>query len=90
VKLGRLDDARDPLERAAREFPKDATVLEHLGDYYDHMGDADRARSYWRRALEAVPETPAARETLQKKLDKEPAATAGPPANEAATVPKGP
>jgi Flp pilus assembly protein TadD len=90
VKLGRLDDARDPLERAAREFPKDATVLEHLGDYYDHTGDADRARSYWRRALEAVPETPAARETLQKKLDKEPAATAGPPPNEAAAVPKGP
>ncbi len=90
VKLGRYDDARDPLERAAREFPRDATVLEHLGDYYDHAGDSARAKTYWRRALEAMPEPSAARDTLQKKLDKVPAAAAAAPANEAAVVPVAP
>ena len=92
VKLGRLDDARDPLERAAREFPNDATVLEHLGDYYDRTGDAARAKTYWRRALEAFPEKPEAqesKESLQKKLDKAPA-VGGPPANQAAVVPPAP
>src|SRR5206468_1606859 len=58
LKLGRIDDARDPLERAVREFPRDATVLEHLGDYYDKTGDLARAKTYWRRALDAPTETP--------------------------------
>jgi Flp pilus assembly protein TadD len=92
VKLGRLDDARDPLERAAREFPNAATVLAHLGDYYERTGDAARAKTYWRRALEAFPEKPEAqegRETLQKKLDNAPV-PGGPPANQAAVVPEGP
>jgi tetratricopeptide (TPR) repeat protein len=92
VKLGRLGDARDPLERAVREFPKDATVLEHLGDYYDRTGDAASAKVFWRRALEAIPETPEApgvKESLQRKLDKAPVAS-GPPGNQAAVVPPGP
>jgi predicted Zn-dependent protease len=92
LKLGRLDDARDPLERAAREFPNDATVLEHLGDYYDRTGDGARAKVYWRRALEAIPEspeTPGGKETLRKKLDKVPVAS-GQPRNQAAVVPSGP
>jgi tetratricopeptide (TPR) repeat protein len=92
LKLGRLDDAREPLERAVREFPNDATVLEHLGDYYDRTGDATRAKTYWRRALDAIPENPDApqgKDALQKKLDKVPVA-AGQPANRAAVVPPGP
>jgi Flp pilus assembly protein TadD len=89
VKLGRLDDARDPLERAVREFPKDATVLEHLGDYYDRAGDPARAKTYWRRALDAPSDVPGARESLQKKLDKEPGASAAPPANQAVVTPQG-
>ncbi len=86
LKMGRLDDARDPLEKAAREFPRDATVLEHLGDYYDRTGDVSRAKSCWRRALEAGPDGPGAREALQKKIDRVPAAPPGPPANQAAVV----
>jgi tetratricopeptide (TPR) repeat protein len=88
VKLGRLDDARDPLERAAREFPRDATVLEHLGDYYDRTGDIAKAKTYWQRALDEVGEAPDSAQTkdnLQKKLDKVPV-VAGPPGNQAALI----
>jgi len=89
MKLGRVADARDPLERAAREFPKDPTVLEHLGDYYESAGDGGRAKTYWRRALEAMPESADGKDALQKKIEKEPAASAGSPANQAIVVPQG-
>jgi tetratricopeptide (TPR) repeat protein len=56
--LGRYADARDPLERAAREMPKDPTILEHLGDVYSRLGDEPAALSAWQRALEAGPEDP--------------------------------
>jgi len=90
LKMNRLTDARDPLERAAREFPKDATVLEHLGDFYDRAGDAIRAKTYWQRALEALPETAGAREALQKKLEKAKEPPAPSQANQAVVVPVGP
>jgi Flp pilus assembly protein TadD len=92
VKLGRLNEARDPLERAAREYPKDPTVLEHLGDYYDRTGDVVRAKTYWQRALDQFRETPdetGSKQSLEKKLEKVPVA-AGPPASQAASVTQGP
>ena len=91
MKLGRVEDARDPLERAAREFPRDPTVLEHLGDYYQRTGDASRAKIFWQRALDEfhdAPETPQAKETLRKKIEKVPV-TSGPPENQAAVVTPG-
>ncbi len=51
--MGRYTDARGPLERAAREMPKDATILEHLGDVYLSLDDTDAAVAAWRRALAA-------------------------------------
>ncbi len=51
-RMGRFDEAREPLERAVNEFPRDPTVLEHLGDLYSRIGERDRAVSVWRRALE--------------------------------------
>jgi tetratricopeptide (TPR) repeat protein len=92
VKLGRLDEARDPLERAAREYPRDPTVLEHLGDYYDRTGDVGRAKTYWGRALEEfreTPEVPEGKQSLQKKLDRVPVA-GRPPGNQAVVVSPGP
>jgi Flp pilus assembly protein TadD len=89
LKSGRLEDARDPLERAAREFPKDATVIEHLGDYYDRTGDAARAKTFWKRALELPADTPGSRESLQRKIDKSPGPQSTPPANQAVVVPQG-
>jgi tetratricopeptide (TPR) repeat protein len=88
-KLNRLEDAQDPLDRAAREFPRDPTVLEHLGDYYDRVGDPVRAKTYWKRAIDAGPETPAAKEALLKKigptLPPTPPATAAPTSNQTVT-----
>jgi len=52
-RLGRYGEAREPIERAARDYPFDPTVLEHLGDVYDKLGEAERARSLWRRAVES-------------------------------------
>jgi tetratricopeptide (TPR) repeat protein len=89
LKLGRLEDARDPLERAAREFPRDATVLEHLGDYYDQAGDIARAKSLWQRALDTLPDSAAERQALQKKLDQAPRPNAAPLPNQAVVVPHG-
>jgi tetratricopeptide (TPR) repeat protein len=64
-RMGQLEKAREPLERAAREYPFDATVLEHLGDLYDKLGESESAERAWRRALEAEPDDPA---TLRTKL----------------------
>ena len=63
--MGRYDEARLPLERAARELPNDPVVLEHLGDLYLSLGDADGAVRSWNRALEVEPEDP---ETLLAKI----------------------
>lgn len=64
-RMGQYQEAREPLERAAREFPSDPTVLEHLGDLYERLGDRERALAAWRRALEAEPENP---EALRSKI----------------------
>jgi len=63
--LGRYSDAREPLERAAREHPRDSTVLEHLGDVYDRLGEAELALAAWLRALESEPEES---DGLRKKI----------------------
>jgi len=57
-RMGRFDDAREPLEAAARELPADAVVLEHLGDLYEKLGEAALALSAWGQALDFGPEDP--------------------------------
>jgi tetratricopeptide (TPR) repeat protein len=49
-RLGRLEDARAPLERAA-QLTGDAVVLEHLGDVYKSLKLLDLARDLYRRSL---------------------------------------
>jgi tetratricopeptide (TPR) repeat protein len=51
-RLGRYPEAREPLERAFREYPFDATILEHLGDLYEKTGQTEAAVNAWKRALE--------------------------------------
>lgn len=53
------------LERASRLMPRDATVLEHLGDAYGATGDKAKARDAYRRAQAAHPEDAAA---IERKL----------------------
>jgi tetratricopeptide (TPR) repeat protein len=66
--LGRHEAARVPLERAARELPRDPTVLEHLGDLYLTLGESENALNAWGRALEADPADP---DLLRGKIDRE-------------------
>jgi tetratricopeptide (TPR) repeat protein len=65
--LGRYHEARDPLERAAREYPTDAVVLEHLGDLYARLDENELALAVWTRALHAEPEDGAA---LRAKIER--------------------
>ena len=67
-RLGRAEEARTALEQAVREFPRDATVLEHLGDVHAALGDNASARAFWQRALDAGSD---AREALERKLGTE-------------------
>jgi len=71
--LGRFAEAQAPLEQAAREFPYDPTVLEHLGDLYLEMGLHDRAFAAWTRAMNAGPEDSA---TLRTKMERQAEAVA--------------
>ena len=55
-RMGRFEEARGPLEAAARELPADAVVLEHLGDLYERRGENELAISAWGQALDNDPE----------------------------------
>jgi tetratricopeptide (TPR) repeat protein len=63
--MGLFAEAREPMERAAREYPKDPIILEHLGDLYLRLDEQALAVSAWMRALAARPEKP---EELRSKL----------------------
>lgn len=48
--LGRYEEARETLERAAR-LAQDPTIYEHLGDVHAALGDTESARRAYRRAM---------------------------------------
>jgi tetratricopeptide (TPR) repeat protein len=50
-KQNRLADARDYLLKAAAGSPHDPTILSHLGDVYDRLGQTDLAITTWQKAL---------------------------------------
>jgi len=62
-----FEQARDPLERAARELPYDPTILEHLGDLYQALGEPTLALTAWNEAFEQGSEQP---EALRNKIDR--------------------
>ena len=51
--MGRYEEARGPLEQAARTYPHDPTVLDHLGDLYAKVGERTLALTAWSRAIES-------------------------------------
>lgn len=67
-RLGRVEESLRTLERAARLLPRDATVLEHLGDARAASGDAAGAREAYERAIAADPEVAEAVERKRARL----------------------
>lgn len=55
-RLGRYQDAVEPMERASLLEPVDPIVTDHLGDIYWAVGRQLEARFQWRRALSFEPE----------------------------------
>ncbi len=66
-RMGRFEEAREPLEAAARELPSDAVILEHLGDLYERRGENELALSAWGKALDNDP-APADRAKIEAKI----------------------
>jgi tetratricopeptide (TPR) repeat protein len=64
--MGRFEEARGPLEQAARTYPHDPTVLDHLGDLYAKVGERTLALAAWSRAIDAGAPDP---ETLWAKIE---------------------
>jgi tetratricopeptide (TPR) repeat protein len=56
--MGRYEEAREPLEQAARTYPHDPTVLDHLGDLYAKVGEREMALAAWSRAIASGAEDP--------------------------------
>ena len=66
-KLGRYDEAVEPLERAAALEATDPIVNDHLGDAYFVVGRQREARFQWQRALSFDPE-PELADRIRAKL----------------------
>ncbi|MDZ4093601.1 MAG: tetratricopeptide repeat protein [Paracoccaceae bacterium] len=55
-RLGRYDEAVEPMEKASLLEPVDPVVTDHLGDIYWAVGRRLEAQFQWRRALSFKPE----------------------------------
>lgn len=64
---GRPNEALSLLSRAYDAFP-DPEVAAHLGEALWTTGDRERAEAIWKQALEAAPEHPVLRETMQRLM----------------------
>lgn len=68
-KLGRPAEALPHMEKSiALMEPPDAVLYDHLGDIQSALGNANKARAAWQRALELDP----ANEKIQEKLSPTP------------------
>jgi len=66
-RLGRPQEAVEPMERAVELKPEDPVINDHLGDVYWAVGREREARFQWQAALASNPE-PELKETLRRKL----------------------
>lgn len=64
-KLGRYKEAIVYLEDAYREAGNQFEILDHLGDAYYRAGDLEKAKHFWRKALE----TDQTNQTTKNKLE---------------------
>uniref|UniRef100_A4WVE6 TPR repeat-containing protein n=1 Tax=Cereibacter sphaeroides (strain ATCC 17025 / ATH 2.4.3) TaxID=349102 RepID=A4WVE6_CERS5 len=67
-RLGRYQDAVEPMEKASVLEPVDPIVTDHLGDVYWAVGRKLEARFQWRRALSFDPEEKEA-QRIRRKLE---------------------
>jgi tetratricopeptide (TPR) repeat protein len=65
--LGRYEEARGHLEKAARMVGEDAVIFEHLGDLYTAVGEVEQAVDIYRKALKLEGEN---LEEVRRKLEK--------------------
>jgi Flp pilus assembly protein TadD len=71
-RLGRYQDALQPMEQASLLEPVDPVVTDHLGDVYWSVGRTREAEFQWSRALSFKPtdkEAARIRAKLEKGLD---------------------
>lgn len=72
-KLGRYAEAREQIDRAielAAEDPSElgSEIYDHAGDIYEKLGEHDKAREWWQKALEFDPDdAPAIREKIKQR-----------------------
>ena len=78
-RMSRFQEARKHLEHAlASQGIDNPDILEHLGDTYSKLGDAAKAKTMWRNALQKREAAalklrqPALIERLQQKLAAQP------------------
>ena len=69
-RLGNLDEAERLLRQALEQFP-DHEVAAHLGEVLWAQGKQREARSVWREALRATPDSPILRDTLLRLTGSE-------------------
>lgn len=67
-RMGRYQDAVDPMERAVELMPLDPIVNDHVGDVYWAVGRLREANFQWRRALSFDPE-PEEAKRIRRKLE---------------------
>ena len=67
-RLGRYQDAVEPMEKASLLEPVDPVVTDHLGDVYWKAGRAREAEFQWHRALSFKPAEADAKR-IRQKLD---------------------
>jgi tetratricopeptide (TPR) repeat protein len=67
-RLGRFEEAVEPMERAVELLPTDPIINDHLGDVYWMVGRKREARFQWERALSFDPAEEDA-ERIRLKLD---------------------
>ncbi len=67
-KMGKYEDAKEWIHRAMDNGGGgNAEILEHCGDIYFKLGDKKKAKEFWEKAAEKLPENEM-NESLQKKL----------------------
>lgn len=69
---GKYQQALTELERAEKLMekwtPEDGEILDHIAQTYQKLGDAEKAKEYWQRALDLNPPQEAVRKRAEREL----------------------